>query len=783
MNLELVSIEVTNRCSKGCAFCYAGSSPAGTTAWTEESLVSFVRDLARHGVTGVSFGGGEPLEFPGLIGVLERTRGLLRRSVTTNGLLLSDEMARQLAETGVERIHVSIHFPEVDAEVDRALAALGRLKAAGVDGGVNLLVRSGNAQAARDAAERLRCAGVASDRLVLLPMRLSSQPVLSEIAQVGGGLPFQAISCLLGCAASPRFCSVGSDGSVGRCSYTQARQRIAAPTYEALVEALERAGHASCGEPLRQGPGRKPLVSQPAAHSMDTDWFAVDEDGHVAEFHSGEAGAVPEAFLGRAGHQYSAEQLYEAALLEPAGGMRLEVADLLVSPDGHFHCESWRGNAEGHIAASQISQHDTCLVWLADESALPALPGFVRVDAGTSHVVACGHVQNIDVVRRLLKDKRFLKGWAGGWLEAERLGFFRYVHDEYDNWASGPYQRVGAPAKPILIDQLCGEAREIASAARLAGICFSQEPRVQPVHHARCSSHQSTFVPAYQDVLLPFERGQIPPVPRGRPDLHVFLAVGLAVLDPADQPKGPHHAGGPLPRLSDQDTLPLLRWLVRLFAPEAPAADRKAVAAIAEDFERFVANPIQAAEYRYGDLDELELAGGPPLVQSLLDAARPFPNDSSFVNLMRQAAAAAVYFNGKNKAGVAGCLASAIEKATMLVAVGAASVPGCPDAAAFLSALDQQLLRVDLLAAFEAWKWKAPPDFGEVLWRAATADGKGLAACIVRLPEAAGEPRYGLAIELGGSRRWFEGPRDDVLSTVPEPLFAAATAAVLGTAR
>src|SRR5262245_30953480 len=31
----------------------------------------------------------------------------------------------------------------------------------------------------------------------------------------------------------------------------------------------------------------------PAAHSMDTHWFAVDRDGHVACFFSGEDGAVP----------------------------------------------------------------------------------------------------------------------------------------------------------------------------------------------------------------------------------------------------------------------------------------------------------------------------------------------------------------------------------------------------------------------------------------------------------------------------------------------------------
>jgi len=33
----------------------------------------------------------------------------------------------------------------------------------------------------------------------------------------------------------------------------------------------------------------------PAAHSMDTCWFAVDRDGQIAFFRSGEPGHVPEA--------------------------------------------------------------------------------------------------------------------------------------------------------------------------------------------------------------------------------------------------------------------------------------------------------------------------------------------------------------------------------------------------------------------------------------------------------------------------------------------------------
>jgi len=37
-------------------------------------------------------------------------------------------------------------------------------------------------------------------------------------------------------------------------------------------------------------------IDFPAGHSMDTDWFAVDKDGNIAIFDSGQEGAVPIEF-------------------------------------------------------------------------------------------------------------------------------------------------------------------------------------------------------------------------------------------------------------------------------------------------------------------------------------------------------------------------------------------------------------------------------------------------------------------------------------------------------
>src|SRR5262249_57957700 len=69
--LDRISIEVTNRCAKACDFCYNASGPQGTTYWDARELVGFVRDCAANGVKAVSFGGGEPLQHPGIFFVLK----------------------------------------------------------------------------------------------------------------------------------------------------------------------------------------------------------------------------------------------------------------------------------------------------------------------------------------------------------------------------------------------------------------------------------------------------------------------------------------------------------------------------------------------------------------------------------------------------------------------------------------------------------------------------------------------------------------------------------------
>jgi MoaA/NifB/PqqE/SkfB family radical SAM enzyme len=247
MSLERISIEVTNRCAKACWFCYNHSQPDGQGRWTADELVAFVADCASHGVKAASFGGGEPLQFEPIFEVLHRTRGILFRSMTTNGLRLDGEMLDRLVAASPEKVHVSIHFPERAAEVRRVIRQVRELDGRGVRSGINLLVARSNLEAARRAADSVRAAGIGNERIVYLPMRGRDTPTPEQLAEVAGRRPFQSMTCLMACGPSPRFCSIGWDKTVAWCSYTETRRTLPELSYRGLVASLAGLGLAFCG--------------------------------------------------------------------------------------------------------------------------------------------------------------------------------------------------------------------------------------------------------------------------------------------------------------------------------------------------------------------------------------------------------------------------------------------------------------------------------------------------------------------------------------------------------
>ncbi|MCQ0989414.1 radical SAM protein [Jiella marina] len=330
---ELVSIELTNRCNKGCPFCYNHSTRHGEVSWTVEELTAFIADCAAHGTRAVSFGGGEPLQFEGLLAVLDATRHMLFRSLTTNGLLLDAAWIRTLAKAGIEKIHVSIHFPHVRREVSRVIRQVKALEEAGIASGINLLVPHAHVDAARSAAALVEDAGIGRDRIVLLPERGEAFMALETIAEIAKDRPFQSMSCLKCCQMDPRFASVGWDKRVGWCSYTPSRRKLETLDAHGLSEALRPLDLAYCGPATLDAPTARDItlhphddaaasrtesrgrVAQPvgaalpethcrtrervsradypAAHSQMTYWFGADADGQIALFDPYDQAPVP----------------------------------------------------------------------------------------------------------------------------------------------------------------------------------------------------------------------------------------------------------------------------------------------------------------------------------------------------------------------------------------------------------------------------------------------------------------------------------------------------------
>ena len=251
MPVSRLSIEVNNRCQKNCSFCYNGSHPHGTTKWTPSDIVSFVVDCQNQGAEAVSLGGGEPLLFEGIFEIIQSLEGVLFRSLTTNGLLLSKpEIYKSLLASQPDKVHISIHDVEDKKEVERVIDQVKRLDLDGIRSGINLLVRLSKISDAKIVSKKIEREGIGKDRVINIPFHGNDSPTPEQIAFVAGEQPFQSVSCLKGCRISHRFCSISWDKEVGWCSYTSSRKKLNDLSAAGLSSALKGLALEYCGSNL-----------------------------------------------------------------------------------------------------------------------------------------------------------------------------------------------------------------------------------------------------------------------------------------------------------------------------------------------------------------------------------------------------------------------------------------------------------------------------------------------------------------------------------------------------
>ncbi len=245
----------------------------------------------------------------------------------------------------------------------------------------------------------------------------------------------------------------------------------------------------------------------PAAHSMDTCWFAVDRDGHLAVFDSGEEGAVPNEAVYDSGLDVpelialQAPQVFLATRNDENRhvqwpGFTAPECFTPRKPRWHwrFLLAKWKRSVEEWLDATSVGPL-VCLLRSTDvlrkmhKDTLHSKPvDSYRVGARIERPDGClwsvlfGSMNRRDY--RLIHESGAC--FACAHLDEKGVadtGLYRFDNKEY---GLEPYKRTAKPKTPLLLDELPEELRHAAGSIRFDGLCFAEVDCVQPLEHLPC---------------------------------------------------------------------------------------------------------------------------------------------------------------------------------------------------------------------------------------------------------------------------------------------------------
>ncbi len=147
---------VTRRCNLKCVHCYSQSRNLDyPDELTTEEGKGFIDDLAAFGAPVILFSGGEPTIRPDLFELADyaRKKGM-RAVISTNGTLITKDMAKRLKDIGLSYVGVSLDgmketndkFRGVAGAFDAALRGIRNCKEEGIKVGLRFTMNRRNAQ-------------------------------------------------------------------------------------------------------------------------------------------------------------------------------------------------------------------------------------------------------------------------------------------------------------------------------------------------------------------------------------------------------------------------------------------------------------------------------------------------------------------------------------------------------------------------------------------------------------------------------------------------------------
>ena len=152
----IVVWNITRLCNLKCVHCYNDSGPdKKCNDATNEEAKAVLDDLTQFGVPSVLFSGGEPLMRQDLFDLIGYAGDIgLRTVISTNGTLISADVAKTIKEKGVSYVGISLDgigevndkFRGVDGAFERAVTGIRNCQDAGVRIGLRLTLTQKNIQ-------------------------------------------------------------------------------------------------------------------------------------------------------------------------------------------------------------------------------------------------------------------------------------------------------------------------------------------------------------------------------------------------------------------------------------------------------------------------------------------------------------------------------------------------------------------------------------------------------------------------------------------------------------
>ncbi|MGA2121220.1 MAG: radical SAM protein [Methanoregula sp.] len=156
MYRPVVFWNLTNRCNMSCTHCYSKSGPGRTTEGeltTAEALI-VIDDLADMGVPLILFTGGEPLLREDIWDLARYAKNCgLKMAISTNGTLITPEIARRIKDSGIEYAGISLdgaraethdRFRNSPSAFEQTIRAFASCKEAGLRCGVRVTLTKEN---------------------------------------------------------------------------------------------------------------------------------------------------------------------------------------------------------------------------------------------------------------------------------------------------------------------------------------------------------------------------------------------------------------------------------------------------------------------------------------------------------------------------------------------------------------------------------------------------------------------------------------------------------------